>query len=244
MNKIYYKKAKNSGLKSKKIGLRILGFVLLIFGLSLVIYIFIPLLLWQVFIAPALASQQIASPIPTSGFVTPGTIRTIISSELTEFNTDYNDAKNWFPGVQNTQTQSKYSSYTISIPAINITDANVSATDTDLAHHLVQFPGTAAPTDKGNTVIIGHSTLPSLYDPKNYKTIFAYAHTLKIGDTILVNLDKITYIYKIFSMTIVNPTDTSIFAQPTDDSYLTIVTCTPPGTIWKRLIISARIQSL
>lgn len=244
MNKIIYKKEGPNGFGKKRFGVKLLGFSLFIFGSSLVFYIFTPLILWQVFLAPALAAQQIAAPIPSSNFITPGTIRTLLASEVSSLGTDYLDAKNWFSGAPSVTTQAKIPYYKISIPKLNITDAQVSAVDTDLAHHLVQFPGTAAPTDKGNDVIIGHSTLPSLYNPKDYKTIFAYAHTLSLGDKILVLIGNVTYTYKIFSITIVDPTDTSIFAQPIDDSYLTIVTCTPPGTIWKRLVLSARLQSL
>ena len=31
-------------------------------------------------------------------------------------------------------------------------------------------------------------------------------------------------------------------ARDTTDSYLTLVTCTPPGTTWKRLIIKAKLE--
>jgi len=245
MSKTFYKKATGQGLNKKKFGIRVIGFVLFFFGITLVLYIFAPLVLWQIFLEPALASQQIVMPIPTSNFITPGTIRTLLSAEVSSLNVDYNDAKNWFPYVQNTVGEIKIPYYKISIPKLNITGAQVSAVDTDLAHHLVQFPGTASPSDRENTVIIGHSTLPSLYNfPKDYKTIFAYAHTLNIGDKIVLQLGNITYHYKIFSITIVDPANTSIFAQPVDDSYITIVTCTPPGTIWKRLVISSRLESL
>ena len=50
--------------------------------------------------------------------------------------------------------------------------------------------------------------------------------------------------YKIFNIRIVEQTDTYIFEQNYDNSYLTLVTCTPPGTIWKRLIIKAKLEKI
>ncbi len=100
------------------------------------------------------------------------------------------------------------------------------------------------PPDKGTAVIFGHSTLPQLFNPTDYKTIFANAHTLKVGDEITIDANNVQYTYKITSVTITTPDDTSVLAQEYDDSHLVIITCTPPGTIWKRLIVKARLEML
>ena len=47
--------------------------------------------------------------------------------------------------------------------------------------------------------------------------------------------------YSIENISVVDPDNTSVLEQSFDDSYITLITCTPPGTIWKRLIIKARI---
>src|SRR5207245_4562774 len=83
------------------------------------------------------------------------------------------------------------------------------------------------------TVIFGHSTLPQLYNPNDYKTIFAHVHQLQTGDEFLVNIANITYTYKIFSITVVKPDDTSSIEQMLDDSYLIIINFTSPVTILK-----------
>ena len=120
----------------------------------------------------------------------------------------------------------------------------VSTVDTDVGKHLVNYEGTSILGDKGNAVIFGHSTLPQLYNPKDYKTIFANAYKLKIGDNIYGFVNGVSYLYKIYNTTVVDPSDTSIFAQSYNNSYLTLVTCTPPGTVWKRLIIKARLEKI
>ena len=114
--------------------------------------------------------------------------------------------------------------------------------DSDLSTHLVQFNSDTYPPKEGNSVIFGHSTLPQLFDPNNYKTVFANAYKIKTGDEIVITNNNRNYIYKVISLTVVEPTDTSVLAQDFSDSYLTIITCTPPGTIWKRLIIKAKID--
>ena len=44
-------------------------------------------------------------------------------------------------------------------------------------------------------------------------------------------------------MTIVPADDTAYLAQDTDGSYLSIITCTPPGTTWERLVIKAKLET-
>ena len=159
---------------------------------------------------------------------------------------DYTNAKNWFPNFHPSQAlgKPKVLSYILSIPKIRIKDALVSTTDMDLGKHLVNYQGTSIPGDFGNAVIFGHSTLPQLYSPKDYKTIFANAYKLEIGDSIYSIVNGVTYLHKIYNITVVDPNDSSAFTQNYDNSYLTLVTCTPPGTVWKRLVIKARLSKV
>ncbi len=242
MNKVYYKKTKKI---NKKLLIRLFGVVLTFIGLAMFLYIFTPIIIWQFTLSPAFASEKIAIPIPQYSLLTPGSIQSLLSSQVQALGGgNLDDARNWFPSYIYKTMNARIASYAISIPRLGIANAIVSTRDTDLGQHLVNVPGTPVPPDKGNTVIEGHSTLPALYQPGNYHTIFANVHQLQIGDEILVNVANITYTYKIFSITIVDPTDTSPLDQTFDDSYLTIITCTPPGTVWKRLIIKSRIEQL
>lgn len=242
MNKYVFQKTRKQ--INPLIFLRIFGFFLFILGLSTVIYIFSPLIIWQLTLAPAFASQEIDSPIPRRIFLTPSVMKSLVASGLQNISgADYNNVSNWFP-TYSFQKNSNPQSYFLTIPTLHITNAFVSSTDMNLANHLVSLPGTSLPPDKGNAVIFGHSTLPQLFNPNDYKTIFADAYKLQIGDNMQTVVNNITYTYKIFSITVVDPEDTSVLEQQYDDSYLTVITCTPPGTVWKRLIIKARLQKL
>jgi len=241
MGKYYYKKA---GKKIKKTA-RLLSLLIVILGISIGAYIFFPLLSWQIYFAPVFASQDIAVPIPQINLVNSNTIGSLLSQASNNLSgVDYENAQNWFPDFKFEKGKPKIDTYTMSIPKLNIKDAVVSAVDDDLSKHLVNFGGTAIPPDKGNAVIFGHSTLPQLFDAKNYKTIFAKVYELKVGDELLTHDALPIYSYRIYNITVVSPEDTSVLQQDYSDSFLTLITCTPPGTIWKRLIIKARLEAV
>lgn len=161
---------------------------------------------------------------------------------------DSTKASNWFVGGETSDAfnQSKVSYYNLSIPKLKINDAIVAIGGEDLSKNLIQYPGTALPGKRGNSVIFGHSVLPIFYDPKNYISIFSTLPTLKIGDDILVNYDNVSFTYRVESVFEVYPTDIQVLQQDDSDSFLTLVTCVPPGDPRKpkRLIVRARVVPL
>ena len=166
-----------------------------------------------------------------------------VKAEKTEI--DYTQASNWFVGGATSAdfTSSKVEYYTISIPKLKIDKATVAIGGEDLSEHVIQYPGTALPGKRGNAALFGHSILPIFYDPKNYLSIFSLLPTLKTGDEIFVDYDGISYKYRVETMFEVLPTDIQVLDQDTTDSFLTLVTCVPPGDPRKpkRLIVRARI---
>lgn len=158
---------------------------------------------------------------------------------------DLTHASNWFVGgARSTEfTSPRVQFFTISIPKLRITNATVTIGGEDLNKSLIQYPGTALPGRLGNTAIFGHSILPIFYNPKNYISIFSLLPTLKIGDEVSVEYDGISYFYKVEDMFEVGPTDIQVLDQDTSDSFLTLVTCVPPGNPSnpRRLIVRARV---
>lgn len=244
MTRYYYKKTDSW---SYRLLLRLFAILIIVFGLGMIIYVSLPIISWKIYFAPVFASEDIISPIPKTTIVTNTTFGSLISSaSQTLGGTNYQNAQNWFPTFNTSKTRNipKITQYSLTIPKLGITNAIVSAIDYDLDNHLVHYGGTAFPPNKGNAVIFGHSTLPQLFDVKNYKTIFANAYKLGIGDEIIATLDHVSYRYTIKTIIVVDPDNTSIFSQNFDAPYLTLVTCTPPGTIWKRLILRAELQNI
>lgn len=243
MGNVYNKQDK---AQQKRKTMRILGLLLLLIGFLMISYVFFPLFSWQFYFAEKFASQSIVSPIPKNTIVSSNSIGTLLTSASNSLaGVDYTNAQNWFPNYRYQRNGiPKILTYTISIPKLNIKNAVVSTADNDLAKHLVNYYGTAIPSEKGNAVVFGHSTLPQLYNSKDYKTIFSYLYKLSSGDKIIVNSAGVNYTYKVESVIVVDPDNTTILEQNYDDSFLTLVTCTPPGTIWKRLAVKARIEKL
>ncbi len=226
--------------KRKRVG-KIFGALSIALGAIVLIYFFFPVISYQFFLSGALATGTIESPVP-KGAQSSGGVSSLLSQGMRSLTHDYTDARNWFPDAPAPNSTPKITRYKISIPKLRIENAEVATDVFDLSNSLVQYYGAEAPPGKGSAVIYGHSNLPQFYDPKNYKAIFATVHTLELGDEILTEVNGKTYRYKIFSMNITDPDDPNIFSQSYDNSYITLVTCTPPGTTWKRLVVRASLE--
>jgi sortase A len=172
-------------------------------------------------------------------------VQGVVTSTVTNNKVDYTQASNWFPGGATKEdfSNSKVDFYNITIPKLKINSMVVAIGGEDLSKSLIQYPGTALPGKRGNSVIFGHSILPIFYDPKNYISIFSLLPTLKKGDMIYINYDGVAYTYRIENMFEVLPTDIQVLDQDSTDSFLTLVTCVPPGDPGdpKRLIVRARV---
>ncbi len=242
MKSYSYKKTKDIRLN---IG-RILSGLLVVIGASIVFYISFPLISWHIYFTPVFASLDVTAPIPKTTILTKEGIKTLVTSASQKIaGANYKDAHTWFPTYQIiNENEAKQTTYTLVIPKLKIKDGIVSTSSYDLSKHLVHYGGTAMPPNNGNTVIFGHSTLPQLFNPNDYTTIFANAHKLEIGDEIIATINNVSYTYRVKTILVVNPTDTSIFSQEFLTPHLTLVTCTPPGTTWKRLIIRGELEKI
>jgi len=185
---------------------------------------------------PILTFELLLTPRLTTNIVSPIPQEEVLGTQI-----DLTQASNWFPATPQRAAPSKITSYTLSIPKLGISDAVVIISAEDLSKSLVQWGGTALPGEFGNTVIFGHSVLPTFFNPKNYTTIFSTLPTLKEKDEIFVYFDGITYTYQVFEMKAVDPSDISPLEQKYDNSYISLITCVPPGTYWKRLVVKARL---
>lgn len=157
-------------------------------------------------------------------------------------NSNTNDPNTWFPTAPQKKVVAPVNSYSLSVPSLHIDGATVVIAGDDLGKSLIHYGGTGLPGEYGNTVIFGHSTLPQLFrGTQDYHAVFATLPTIKEGSDILVTYDGVTYQYKVYDKVVVEPTDLTPLEQRFDDSYLTLVTCVPPGTFLYRLNIKAKL---
>lgn len=231
-------------------GISPIPLVLISFGLCLITWVAYPIISFQLFFSPKFSS--LIRPIPDEvivqameneervlGIKDNGGVGSAPSTGI-----DYTKASNWFPQKPPEITNPSQKEYTLSIPKLGIEDALTIIGGEDLEESLIHYGGTALPGDWGNTVIFGHSVLPQFFNPKNYKTIFSTLPKLNQKDEIFVNFDGITYLYEIYDLKVVPPDDISVLEQKYDSSYLSLVTCVPPGTYWKRLVVKARLKKI
>ena len=155
---------------------------------------------------------------------------------------DYSRPSTWFPTAPSLPPKpSKITHYTLSIPKLKIEKAVVEIGGEDLMKSLILYPGTALPGQYGNTVVFGHSTLPQFFNPKNYKTIFSTLPTLEKGDEIFIGFDGVLYKYQVIGLQEVSPEDVTVLEQHYDSEYLSLITCVPPGTYLRRLVVTAKL---
>lgn len=114
----------------------------------------------------------------------------------------------------------------------------------DLESGLSHFPKSAAPGENGNTIISGHSS-NYVWAKGDFNYIFKNLNNLEVGDvvnikTIQQNGKIIFYKYKINEKFVAAPDDEKIFAA-TETPVLTLSTCWPLGTNFKRLIVKAEL---
>lgn len=160
-----------------------------------------------------------------------------------ETEADYRRPQSWFPAApQLPPLPSKITHYSLSIPKLEIENAAVEIGGEDLLKSMIHYSGTALPGQYGNATIFCHSSLPQFFNPKSYKTICSTLPRLEIGDEILVNFDGILYRYQVYKMVEVKPEDVEVLAQYYDGQYLSLITCVPPGTYLRRLIVRSRLR--
>jgi len=206
-----------------------IGFFLLANGIF-------PILSYQIRYAPQFA--PIYSPVPEgSNWHSPLAVSA-------KENRDFTLISSWFveePSLTEEKDADRIPYYTLDIPILGIKNAIVHLRGEDLKRELVQYPNTAIPGDFGNAVIFGHSVLPQFFDPENYLTIFSTLYKLKARDEIIVHYDGVRYLYRVKEIFEVLPTDLSVLSQRFDGKVLTLITCTPPGTYLRRLVVRAHL---
>jgi LPXTG-site transpeptidase (sortase) family protein len=133
----------------------------------------------------------------------------------------------------------------IIIPKINVTAPLIFPKTTNepdvlvaLRDGVVHYYGTAMPGENGNAAFFGHSS-NDWWEPGNYKFVFVILERLSVGDTYEIHYNSRKYVYQVTETKVVAPNDLSVLNQ-TAEPTSTLITCTPPGTSWRRFVVSAK----
>ncbi|MDO8609019.1 MAG: sortase [bacterium] len=232
----------------KKKVVNYISYVALTFGTLLLFWSFYPIISFEIY-SRIFMQNNMNTPIPKNENISSVDQANSVLGSFNVFSNnlrDFTKANVWFPTKpQNVGSKSlSLKEYFLSIPKINIKDVKVVVGGEDLTKSLIHYFPQTLPGEYGNVVIFGHSTLPQLYNSKDYKTIFTYLPSLDKGDVIILKVNNLDYEYTIYDMFVVNPDQVSILDQKNDAAYVTLVTCVPPGTYWKRLVVRAKLTQL
>ena len=126
----------------------------------------------------------------------------------------------------------------VDVPVVDEPSFDEDLVQAALEDGVVHYGNTAKPGEIGNSVLVGHSS-NDWWDAGDYKYAFILLDRLQNGDEIVIHHEGTRYVYEVYDSYVVEPTDISVLEQPDDESILTLITCTPPGTSWQRLIVEA-----
>ena len=109
---------------------------------------------------------------------------------------------------------------------------------------VVHYPSSQRPGEKGsgfnsNVVIVGHSS-NNIFNRGEFKFAFMQLRNLAKGDTFVINYQSRQYVYKIYDIQRVSPSDVWVLGPATEPNSATLITCDPPGFNVDRLVIFAK----
>ena len=123
-------------------------------------------------------------------------------------------------------------------PLINVAGRNEADVQKGLESGVIHYDSTPEPGQAGNAVFFGHSS-NDWWESGNFKFVFVLLDKLSTGDQFTIDYQSKRYTYEVSSTSVVEPNNLSVLA-PTTEPTVTIITCTPPGTSWKRLVVSSK----
>ena len=107
-----------------------------------------------------------------------------------------------------------------------------------LTKGIAHVKDTALPDSEGNTVLFAHSS-DNFYNANRYNAVFYLLNKLNAGNEIVIVYDNKLYKYSVTKKSVVEPENME-YMERSAESKLTLITCWPPGTTLKRLVVVAK----
>lgn len=131
-------------------------------------------------------------------------------------------------------------------PVVLSENPDESAIQKDLERGIIRYPDTANPGQSGNAFLTGHSSNYA-WAPGAYNYILSRMDDLNEGDTITLrvvqqNGKTIEYSYTVTKKFVASPDDPRLFEE-TVEPVVTLATCWPLHTSFRRLVVKAELES-
>lgn len=135
------------------------------------------------------------------------------------------------------------------IPKINANAPIISNVDPNnqkeyqvaLSKGIAHAEGSALPSQTGNVFLFAHSA-GNFWEANRFNAVFYLLNKLEAEDEIYVYYKEKKYEYRVTKKRIVLPSEVSFLSKDYDANSLVLMTCWPPGTTLKRVIIEAQKQ--
>jgi len=98
--------------------------------------------------------------------------------------------------------------------------------------------GTPLPGERGISFLFSHSSA-SILMANTYNSVFFLLSKLDVGDVIFIYRDGVKTQFTVEKIQIVNSNQVEYLNQDADEPKLILMTCWPPGTDFKRLLVFA-----
>ncbi len=120
----------------------------------------------------------------------------------------------------------------------NVNPANESEYLEALKRGVAHAAGTAFPGEGGHIFLFAHST-DYIWNVGTYNAVFYLLYKLEKNDEINLFFKGQRYVYKVVDKRIVDPSEVEYITRKTNNEFLTLQTCWPPGTTLKRQLVFA-----
>lgn len=138
--------------------------------------------------------------------------------------------------------------FSIIIPKININAPIIKNVDPynsqeyqqALTKGIAHAKTSALPGFSGNVSLFSHSAA-NWYQANQYNSLFYLIDKLEQNDQIIIYYENNKYLYTVSEKKIVTNTDINYLSNDLNAKTLTLMTCWPPGTTLKRLVIIAKL---
>lgn len=109
----------------------------------------------------------------------------------------------------------------------------------ELAKGVAHAKGTGLPGDNKTMFLFAHAS-GDIAMARRYNSIFYLLNKMEPNDEITIYYRGAPYKYQVSQVKTVNP-DAVDYLENKSETDLILMTCTPPGTTWKRLLVLAKL---
>jgi sortase A len=180
-----------------------------------------------------------------------GRTATNLSQDEVVYEDEYDEASKLAEEFFGEKTIPADENFSIIVPKIranakvieNVDPYNSAEYQLKLTEGVAHARGTSLPGEPGNTFLFAHSS-DNFYNANRYNSVFYLLNKMDYDDVFYLIKDKTMYEYSVTEKSVVEPDQVQYLTDKSLDQKATLMTCWPPGTTLKRLILVGDLVSV